>query len=237
MRVAAFFDIDGTLVPPPSLEQRLVKYLRWRGQLRAADFAAWLAEFLLRAPFDWLAATHGNKAHLADVPAAAAERFCANLRVELYPDAVERVEWHAAEGHPIFLVSGTLLPLAQAVCRFLSVPATPLGTAPATSDGRWTGEIVGEAVCGPGKARALARLATEHAIDLARSYAYGDSASDRWMLESVGYPIAVNPTPRLARLARRRGWPVLRFGEGESHRGAEPLRKTQREWEGEEWKS
>jgi phosphoserine phosphatase len=31
------------------------------------------------------------------------------------------------------------------------------------------------------------------------------------MLEAVGYPVAVNPEPKLAALARRRGWLVERW--------------------------
>ena len=31
------------------------------------------------------------------------------------------------------------------------------------------------------------------------------------MLEVVGRPIAVDPDPRLARIARRRGWPIERW--------------------------
>ena len=31
------------------------------------------------------------------------------------------------------------------------------------------------------------------------------------MLELVGHPVAVNPDPKLAKIARERGWEVLRF--------------------------
>ncbi|MCS5635889.1 MAG: HAD-IB family hydrolase, partial [Myxococcota bacterium] len=33
----------------------------------------------------------------------------------------------------------------------------------------------------------------------------------RPLLEKVGHPVAVNPDPRLYRLAQRRGWPVRLF--------------------------
>ena len=48
-------------------------------------------------------------------------------------------------------------------------------------------------------------------IDLKASYAYSDSESDLPMLEAVGHPVAVNPDGTLARIARERGWDVLRF--------------------------
>ena len=41
-------------------------------------------------------------------------------------------------------------------------------------------------------------------IDLDASYAYSDSLSDLPMLRAVGNPVAVNPDPPLAELARRR---------------------------------
>jgi phosphoserine phosphatase len=37
---------------------------------------------------------------------------------------------------------------------------------------------------------------------------YTDSITDLPLLEAVGRPVAVNPDPRLRRLARRRGWPI-----------------------------
>src|SRR5207244_2403747 len=45
-------------------------------------------------------------------------------------------------------------------------------------------------------------------LDLAGSYAYGDSPGDRDILELVGYPLVVNPIRGMARTARRLGWPV-----------------------------
>ena len=62
-----------------------------------------------------------------------------------------------------------------------------------------------------GKARAIEQLAEREGIDLAASYAYSDSESDLPMLEAVGHPVAVNPDAALARIARERGWDVLRF--------------------------
>ena len=45
--------------------------------------------------------------------------------------------------------------------------------------------------------------------DLARSYAVGDSEGDIPLLESVGHPIAFNPSLPLARTAKRRSWSMI----------------------------
>jgi phosphoserine phosphatase len=82
------------------------------------------------------------------------------------------------------------------------------------NDGQWTGRIVGDAMFGEAKERAVRRLAGEKGFELAQCYAYGDCISDRWMLEAVGRPAAVNPSRRLETLARRKRWPVLTWAEG-----------------------
>jgi phosphoserine phosphatase len=48
-------------------------------------------------------------------------------------------------------------------------------------------------------------------VDLSRSYAYGDSYSDRPLLEAVGHPVAVNPDPQLYRHAKSKQWPVAQW--------------------------
>jgi len=106
-----------------------------------------------------------------------------------------------------------LAPLARVVARRVStlvsaeieVCATELEAAPGVAR-IWNGCIAGEHMSGGAKLRAVAGIAARYGIDLARSYAYGDSFSDLRMLEGVGNSVAVNPTRRLARVARERGW-------------------------------
>ena len=222
-RVAAFFDLDGTLLEPPSLERQLVRYLAWRGELTAGNWLRWTARFLARIHRDPLDATHGNKAHYAGVRVNAMASFCALFRrhpLLLIPAALARLEWHASQGHQIFFVSGTLRPLAECVAAVVApLLRNPGGPAPiyviATdleANGRqFTGRVRGEAVCGRAKASAIARVAVDHQLDLNGSFAYGDRYSDRWILASVGHPAAVNPCFRLRLLAGRCGWPILRW--------------------------
>ena len=61
--VGAFFDLDGTLLPAPSIERRLLRYALLRGKLGAAQIVSWVARFLSRIAIDPRAATQANKAH------------------------------------------------------------------------------------------------------------------------------------------------------------------------------
>ncbi len=142
------------------------------------------------------------------------------MPVTLYPEAIERVVWHARRGHLLVMVSGTLEPLAQRAARAiegelearrLRSPIRVCATRLEVKNEAWTGRIVGEAMFGEAKARAIQRIADAEDLDLSRCFAYGDSANDKWMLEAVGKPAAVNPSSDLARIARRNEWAVLRW--------------------------
>lgn len=216
-RVAAFFDIDGTIVPPPSLEWRFFAVLRYRRAIPHKNYVRWLAHAIRLAPQGIAAIQHSNKTYLRGV------RTCYSLsRVPLLPEAIDRMVWHARQNQQIVLVSGTLAHLARELALVLVVRLAARGTTASvavlaspleTIDSRWTGRLAGEAMFGEAKARAIRRLATEGGFDLERSYAYGDSASDRWMLTAVGRPTAVNPSEDLGRIARRCDWPVLWWRE------------------------
>ena len=223
-RIAAFFDIDGTLVAGPSLERRLCWALLRTGKLPAASLLRWGAQAA------WLLMTRGveralysNKLFLAGVPVGCAVTARAKSPAKLLPAAMNRVVWHARQGHCIVLVSGTLEFLAAEVAekiesvllaRGLSADVWCCATQLERRGERWTGRIAGATVRGAEKARAMRRFAREQAIDLAASYAYGNTANDRWMLETVGKAAAVNADFALARIAKRNDWATLTWSAG-----------------------
>ena len=228
---AAFFDIDGTLVAKPSLERRFVWELQRRGKIPARNYFAWLAETVrlgLHNSRGLRAIIQTNKSYLrgvcAEIPFASGTNHGSatpgSWLPEFFPAAIQRVWWHALRGDAIVLVSGTLAPLAEIVqfalerellwrgveCKIFSI-ATKLEVA----DGCWTGGVAGAAIFGEEKALAVKEFLRRQNISLARCSAYGDSSLDRWMLAEVGHAFAVNPTRRLQRIARVRGWPILQW--------------------------
>ena len=224
--VAAFFDLDGTLIPGPSLERRFFADLRYRRTIPIGNYFLWLAKALRLAPQGMQMMRHANKMYLRGVRRDGRE-FSDAERINraiprFFPAGIDQVGWHAKQGHGIVLVSGTLAPLADEMALALVVRLAVRGieasvgvcaTRLEENDGRWTGRIIGDAMFGEAKARAVRRIATEGGFDLSRCYAYGNCVNDRWMLEAVGRPAAVNPSRRMERLAGRRGWPVLQWAE------------------------
>ncbi len=219
-QIAAFFDLDGTLLPPPSLERRFLRFLRWRKELTASRRLRWIFRFIVKVGENPLAATHGNKAYYAGLPIQTMDAWLDFLRRHpptFFPGAVERLSWHALQHHRIFIVSGTLRPLAGAAMsqiaphleRVSSHPLEICATELEIRANKFTGNILGEPLCGTGKFRAIERLAKAHSLDLSRSFAYADSFLDRHVLRAVGRPFAVNPSPLLSAYARACKWPIL----------------------------
>ncbi len=80
--------------------------------------------------------------------------------------------------------------------------------------GAYTGEVSAEHPYGEEKAALACRFAREHGVDLSRSYGYADHHSDAPFLRLFGYPVCVNPTPRLRTLAAAAGWAVEEWRPG-----------------------
>jgi phosphoserine phosphatase len=227
MNAAAFFDLDGTLLPSPSLERRLVMSLIQRGELGVAQAARWLARFLRLAAKDWCAATSGNKAHLAGVRLLAPEALMADrypLGINFYPQGLDTVRRHAVLGYRIVFASGTLAPLARAVARevearlHLRARILVCATELAYAGEIVTGESASAHVSREEKARVVERLVTKHGWDLRACSAYGNTMADAGMLACVGHPFAVNPDADLTQQAQREGWTILQWDLGASAR-------------------
>jgi len=225
-RVAAFFDLDGTLISGPSLEKRFFADLRQRRAIPIGNYLLWLARAARLAPKGIQTMRHANKMYLRGVCRDGSESSDAGQTdravPRFFPAGIDRVAWHAKQGHAIVLVSGTLAPLAEEMAVALVVRLAVRGieasvgicaTRLEENEGRWTGWIIGDAMFGEAKARAVRRIAAESGFDLSECYAYGNCVDDRWMLEAVGRPVAVNPSREMEALAGRRGWTALTWVE------------------------
>jgi HAD superfamily phosphoserine phosphatase-like hydrolase len=120
----------------------------------------------------------------------------------------------ARDSDATLLVSASNLFLTEAIGRGLGCDAT-LGTRYATRDGRFTGERLGEPCFRAGKVRHVELWLAQRGVApaaLTQARFYSDSHNDLPLLEAVAEPIAVDPDPRLRRVAEARGWPILSLG-------------------------
>lgn len=213
-QVGAFFDLDGTLLRGPSLESRFVAWLFLRGQTSNASLARWLAYFAKHVWRDPQAAIQGNKRYLAGLPIFLVsdwEKSLGPKSLAFFPQTLARISWHLGQEHRVFLVSGTLVPLARIAARRISPDIEVAATELEVADGCWTGVLADEHLSGVAKRRAIDALAAKHDLRLDQSYAYGDTMSDFAMLDCVAHSHAVHPTIWLRRIARKRKWPISRW--------------------------
>ena len=216
-RAAAFFDLDGTLIPG-SASIPLARAAFLAGLVTPIELAGDLrngVSFLLQGASDGrseavrdriLAAVAGRP---ADEVLALCDGFIPDLIGSITPQMHGVLDDHAESGHDRVLLSAGP---TEIVSRFALSAGLERGIGTAAEvdpDGRYTGVLSGPFCYREGKVEVMRALAEEHGYDLLASYAYTDSMSDVPMLEAVGHPVAVNPDPGLRDLAEARGWPIV----------------------------
>src|SRR5947209_13838524 len=219
VRGAAFFDLDKTLMQGSSAFQfGRAAYragLLSRRQLLADGIAN--VQFRLRGAndADSLALRERIAASLEGTRVVDLERLgsdvLAGILPRIYPQMLALAHEHQDHGRPAYIVTAASQELADILARVMALDGAVGSGISEVRDGVYTGRPAGVFVYRTGKAIAIRELAEREGIDLAQSYAYSDSESDLPMLEAVGHPVAVNPDGTLARIARERGWDVLRF--------------------------
>ena len=217
-RGAAFFDLDRTLLSRSSA-LALAGPFRERGLIsrrQLAKAALWQllfvargasAETVRRGAEDGLMILRGVA--VSEMQEIVAGAMATVLKPLVYAEPLQLADRHRARGEPVYIVSAALQEVVDALAAEVGFDGA-LGTICEAEGGVYTGRPV-RSLHGAAKAAALAELAVAERLDLAASTAYSDSHTDLPFLEAVGSPVAVNPDRALRRLARARGWPVVRF--------------------------
>jgi len=215
--IGAFFDFDNTLLQTESAklgfkylwERRMVS-LRLLLKILATNFFyqrhlvsdEFIANIMLK---------FYRQKRLEDFVEGAPFFYENYLKPLLAPNILAKVKDHQRKGHVLILISGSPRYLLEPVVEDIGFDHLLCTDLEVGNDGLLTGSAKGP-LCINKTKRALALLlAQNHAIDLSRSYAYGNHQSDIPLLESVGYPFVVEPTKPLREVALQRRWPVLGF--------------------------
>ncbi len=219
--IAAFFDVDGTLITGHMYSEIVKLRLRSAGWWRAAWY---LSSHLALVPFqkagliqrrrffmswtiDLAGVLGGMSIESGDALfAGVAERLLATARA----DTLALLKEHQKNGDMLILVSGVFQPLLDKLAAGVGV-SHAVGTPLEVKGGKYTGRLAGPMTFGEEKAtRSLAYIrARGLEIVLGRSYAYADRIYDVPFLQMVGHPCVVYPDSELLAQARERGWRVI----------------------------
>jgi putative phosphoserine phosphatase/1-acylglycerol-3-phosphate O-acyltransferase len=230
--IGAFFDLDGTLIAGYSASHLARQRLR--------DREVSLSE-LVRTIGVAVGAGLGRGAGFSDVLKLGAEAWRGRAHEDLdemgerlfqqkiepliYPEMRELVAAHHRRGHTVVLSSSATSYQVEPVARFIGIEHV-LCNRYELQDGVLTGEVVTPVLWGPGKADAVQKFAAERGIDLADSYFYADGNEDLALMHLVGRPRPTNPGSQLEKIAKARGWPVLRFRSRRSDSNGDRARAT-----------
>jgi HAD superfamily hydrolase (TIGR01490 family) len=215
-RIGAFFDMDKTLIAENS-GTLLMKHRYQRGEIGRLDLLKGVAVYLqyklgvldIRSWAQSVLAEYRGHSE-AELEKQAREWFDQLIEPALYPEAEQLVREHDAAGHVVAIVSGATEYVVRPLAARLGIRHL-LYTRLEVEQGCFTGRVVDPICFEEGKIYWLQQLIEEEGIDLAKSYFYTDSITDRPLLDLVAHPVAVNPDPMLYREAVRRNWPVRFF--------------------------
>lgn len=215
-KIGALFDLDQTLLAGFSasafFRERLVSGRMSPRELGESIVGA-LSFSLGRTGFSGLVtATTAAYRGLAEVAMeeVGEEVFRKHLATTIYPESRALVKAHQEMGHTVAIVSSATRYQAEPLARDMGIEHV-LCTKLEVENGVFTGRVVRPTCYGPGKAEAARELAVRCDLDLDESYFYTDSHEDLPLLDIVGRPRPLNPSARLAQVAKERAWPVRRF--------------------------
>jgi HAD superfamily hydrolase (TIGR01490 family) len=216
-RRAAFFDLDRTLIPGSSLFL-LARGLYERDMFKVRDLVrfGW-GQMMFRLRGEQRKGMDMSRQSTLDFVAGRSQeelmswgRQIVEERIMplVYQDIVEVIQDHRERGDSTYLVTAAPIELARTIAEELGMTGAVATVSEVDEHGFYTGRLSGPVVHGTEKAKAVAEMAAEIGIELAECAAYSDSINDLPLLESVGYPHAVNPEHELRRIATTRGWPI-----------------------------
>jgi len=221
----AFVDVDGTLLAQTTTFL-FARILYRRGWLRRSFFLRSLYHGMQhrfgRLDYGRLIAI--GLSSIARIPVVELERiayenFAEFVRPRLYEGVVDHLYTMRRAGTSIVLVSSSPGLVIQPLAIYLGCTDT-LTTPVLIERGRMVGIGSGPPCYGDGKRYWAEQWAQAHHVKMEDAVAYADNWSDRSLLEEAGRAVVVHPKGRLLRLARSRGWDIVR---PRRPRGARPL--------------
>lgn len=205
-KIAAFFDIDGTLYRDELISEIFKKFIeyeiispdKWHNEVKP-EYLKWdnrqgnYDNYLFKIANIYIEAVKGL--HKSQVG------FIAKQVVEQKGDRVytytrDRIQYHKNKGHKIIAISGSPIELVKEMSYKHGFDDFEGAIYVLDGDMIYTGEVI-PMWDSNSKKRAINRFVKKYDINLKESYAYGDTIGDFSMLQMVKYPICVNPTKEL----------------------------------------
>ncbi|GHB25018.1 HAD family hydrolase [Salinicola rhizosphaerae] len=216
----AIFDLDNTLLSCDSdhawgeflVEQGAVDgdaYRRANDQF-LADYRAGRLDLMAYLSMALKPLTENSEEQLR----AWHQQFMAcKIEPNVLPQGEELLAWHRQRGDFLLIVTATNRFVTGPIAERLGVDDL-IAVEPARENGAYTGQITGVPSYREGKVTRMETWLEGHpTLTLDDAWFYSDSINDRFLLERVANPVAVDPDDALRQLAGDNGWRVLSLRE------------------------
>jgi HAD superfamily hydrolase (TIGR01490 family) len=214
---AAFYDVDGTLVRT-NIVHAYAYYAMNRGSLRGivTRTLGTVLSIPLFAGLDMIDRKTFNDFFYRYYTGLSEDRlvtlaedlFEDVLKPAIFPKARDLIDEARRSGCRIVFVTGALDFTVRPLAQYLGADDL-IANKMQFVGGVANGKVIPPIIEGANKANAIRDYCVRNNLQLDKSHAYSDSASDYAMLAVVGRPTAVNPDIRLRSLARSYNWPIL----------------------------
>jgi HAD superfamily hydrolase (TIGR01490 family) len=217
---AAFFDVDNTLIRGSTI------YFLGRGMYHRGYFSKKDVSRFVLANLRFRLTGKENKEEIQRFQDSATDfirghdvRDFQTIAEEIYDEYVSPAMWQGTidiaqklyqEGVEVYLVTAAPEEMATVIAKRLGLTGA-LGSRVEIKDGLYTGKLNGPLLHGKEKVIAVTKLAAERDFDLGNCLAFSDSHNDLPLLQSVGFPSAINPDALLGLRAMSEGWPIHDF--------------------------
>ncbi len=130
------------------------------------------------------------------------------LIYEIRPAIIREIKDHKTRGARIVMLSASMSYTCEPIAQYLHFDDV-ICSAMEVVDGVFTGKPRGRICIGEEKEVRMRAYCEQTAFDLKEAWCYGDSYSDRFIMEICGNPVCVAPDKRLSRLAKTGSWRVI----------------------------
>jgi putative phosphoserine phosphatase/1-acylglycerol-3-phosphate O-acyltransferase len=208
----AIFDLDGTIIRGDSYREMVHYIYPNRGQLQSTivSFAGICRRLHLISlkRYKEISLLHFRGWSRDEIEQWGVLFYRTRIARLIAQQARAVIRKHKAENRILVLATGSPDVYVHAVADALELDHV-LCTRLQYERGYFTGRIMGEDCLAEAKRNRVISYANMLRAELKQSYFYTDQHSDLSLLNLVGNPYAVNPTPELQRFSESRNWPIL----------------------------
>ncbi|SHJ94129.1 HAD family hydrolase [Tepidibacter formicigenes] len=204
-KIAAFFDIDGTLYRDSLMVEHFKKLIKydiidpslWHSHAKKT-FLNWdkrqgnYDDYLLELAEIYINSIKGLTKRSIDFTS----KQVINLKAErVYRYTRSKIKYHVNNNHIVIFISGSPDFLVRKMAKKYNV-TDYIGSNYIFENDIFTGKVI-PMWDSESKNKAINNFVKKYDLDLEKSFAYGDTNGDFTMLKRVGNPVAINPAKEL----------------------------------------